>query len=35
VSSDGTIAALIVGGKTYELEDTLRISAEPRRVSAA
>ena len=39
VSSDGTIAALVVndadGRKTYELEDTLRITADPRRVSAA
>jgi uncharacterized protein YrrD len=39
VSSDGTIAALIVDGvdgpTRYELEDTLRITADPRRVSAA
>ena len=39
VSSNGTIAALIVNGagglKSYELEDTLRITADPRRVSAA
>ena len=39
VSSDGTIAALIVDGAKgltrYELDDTLRITADPRRVSAA
>ncbi len=39
VSSDGAIAALIVDGgdgpRSYELEDTLRITADPRRVSAA
>jgi len=39
VSSDGAIAALIVddgdGPRSYELEDTLRITADPRRVSAA
>lgn len=39
VASDGTIAALIVDGANgpmrYELEDTLRITADPRRVSAA
>jgi sporulation protein YlmC with PRC-barrel domain len=39
VASDGTIAALIVNGADgatrYELEDTLRITADPRRVSAA
>ncbi len=35
VSSDGTIAALIVAGKSFALEDTLRITADPRRVSAA
>ena len=35
VSRDGSIAALVVGGKSYELEDTLRITADPRRVSAA
>jgi uncharacterized protein YrrD len=39
VSGDGTIAALIVedgnGQRRYELEDTLRITADPRRVSAA
>jgi hypothetical protein len=35
VSVDGSIAALIVGGQSYELEDTLRITADPRRVSAA
>ena len=39
VSSDGTIAALVVegadGAQQYALEDTLRITADPRRVSAA
>jgi sporulation protein YlmC with PRC-barrel domain len=39
VSTDGAIAALIVNGPDgptrYELEDTLRITADPRRVSAA
>lgn len=39
VSSNGTIAALIVddgdGHRSYELDDTLRITADPRRVSAA
>jgi hypothetical protein len=39
VASDGTIAALIVDGvdgpTRFELEDTLRITADPRRVSAA
>jgi sporulation protein YlmC with PRC-barrel domain len=39
VSSDGTIAALIVedgdGPRRYELEDTLRITTDPRSVSAA
>jgi uncharacterized protein YrrD len=39
VSRDGAIAALIVadgdGHRSYELEDTLRITADPRRVSAA
>jgi sporulation protein YlmC with PRC-barrel domain len=39
ISSDGAIAALIVNGADgrarYELEDTLRITADPRRVSAA
>jgi hypothetical protein len=39
VSRDGAIAALIVetrdGRRSYELEATLRITADPRRVSAA